>query len=32
MYKVECNTFLAEVSTDVFLIVQHESVFIDAKG
>jgi hypothetical protein len=31
MYKVECNTFLVEVSTDVFLILQHESVFIAAK-
>jgi hypothetical protein len=32
MHKVESNTFLVEVSTDVFLIVQHESVFIAAKG
>jgi hypothetical protein len=32
MHKVECNTFLDEVSTDVFLILQQESVFIAAKG
>jgi hypothetical protein len=32
MHNVECNTFLAEVSTDVFLIMQQESVFIAAKG
>jgi hypothetical protein len=31
MHKVECNTFLNEVSTDVFLILQQESIFIAAK-
>jgi hypothetical protein len=31
MHKVECFTFLDEVSPDVFLILQHESVFIAAK-
>jgi hypothetical protein len=32
MHKVECNTFLDEVSIDVFLILQQESIFIAAKG
>jgi hypothetical protein len=32
MHKVECNTFLNEVSTYVFLILQQESIFIAAKG
>jgi hypothetical protein len=32
IHKVECNTFLTEVSTDVFLILQHKSVFVAAKG
>jgi hypothetical protein len=32
MHKVECNTFLDEVSIDVFLILQHESIFIVSKG
>jgi hypothetical protein len=32
MHKVECNTFLVEVSTYVFLILQQESIFIAAKG
>jgi hypothetical protein len=32
MHKVWCYTFLDEVSTDVFLILQYESVFIAAKG
>jgi hypothetical protein len=31
MHKVECNTFLTEVSIDVFVILQQESVFIAAK-
>jgi hypothetical protein len=32
MHGVESNTFLIEVSTDVFLIVQQHSVFIAVKG
>jgi hypothetical protein len=32
MHNIECNTFLAEVSIDVFLILQYELDFIDAKG
>jgi hypothetical protein len=32
MYNVECNTFLAEVSTDVFMMLQQEPAFIAAKG
>jgi hypothetical protein len=32
MHNIECNTFLAEVSTDMCLIMQHKSVFIAAKG
>jgi hypothetical protein len=32
MHNVECNTFLAEVSTNMSLIMQHESIFIAAKG
>jgi hypothetical protein len=32
MHKVECNTFFAEVSIDVFLILQQESVIIAAMG
>jgi hypothetical protein len=30
MHNVECNTFLAEVLTDAFFIMQQESVFIVA--
>jgi hypothetical protein len=32
MHNIECNTFLGEVSVDVFFILQQESVFIAAKG
>jgi hypothetical protein len=32
MHKVESYTILDEVSIDVFLILQHESVFIATKG
>jgi hypothetical protein len=32
MHKVESNTFLDEISTDVFLILQHGLDFIAAKG
>jgi hypothetical protein len=32
MRNIEWNTFLAEVSTDVFLMLQHGSIFIAAKG
>jgi hypothetical protein len=32
MHEVKSNTFLVEVSTNVFLIVQHDLVFIAAKG
>jgi hypothetical protein len=32
MHKVECNTFLTDVSTYVFLILQQESIFKAAKG
>jgi hypothetical protein len=32
MHKVECNTFLDEISIVVFPILQHDSVFIAAKG
>jgi hypothetical protein len=32
MHEVENNTFLVEVYTDIFLIVQHDSVFIAVKG
>jgi hypothetical protein len=32
MHNVEYNNFLVEVSTDVFLIIQHESIFIAVKG
>jgi hypothetical protein len=32
MHNVEWNTFLVEVSTDVFLMLQRRSVFIVAKG
>jgi hypothetical protein len=32
MYKVECNTFLVELSIVVFLMLQHESVFIAVMG
>jgi hypothetical protein len=28
MHNVECNTFLAKVSTDIFLILQQEYIFI----
>jgi hypothetical protein len=31
MHKVESNTFLDEVSTDMFLILQQELVFIATK-
>jgi hypothetical protein len=31
MHNIECNTFLTEVSTDAFFIMQHESVFIATK-
>jgi hypothetical protein len=29
---IQCNTFLAEVSTDVFLMMQHEAVYVAGKG
>jgi hypothetical protein len=32
MYNVECNTFLIEVSTDAFMMMQQESIFIAIKG
>jgi hypothetical protein len=32
MYNEECNTFVDEVSSDVFMMLQHESVFIAIKG
>jgi hypothetical protein len=32
MHKVKSNTFLDELSTDVFLILQQEYVFIAAMG
>jgi hypothetical protein len=32
MHKVESNSFLDEVSTDVFPILQQESDFIAVKG
>jgi hypothetical protein len=32
MHKVKSNTFLDEVLTDVFLILQQESDFIATKG
>jgi hypothetical protein len=32
MYSVEHNTFLAEISSDVFMMLQQESVFIAVKG
>jgi hypothetical protein len=32
MYNEECNTFVNEVSSDVFMMLQHESVFIAIKG
>jgi hypothetical protein len=32
MYNEECNTFVDEVSSDVFMMLQHESVFIVVKG
>jgi hypothetical protein len=32
MYNVECNTFLAKVSIDVFMMLQQELVFIAIKG
>jgi hypothetical protein len=31
MYNEECNTFVDEVSSDVFMVLQHESLFIDVK-
>jgi hypothetical protein len=32
MYNEECNTFVDEVSSDVFMMLQHESIFIAVKG
>jgi hypothetical protein len=32
MHKVESITSLVEVSTDVFMILHHESIFIADKG
>jgi hypothetical protein len=32
MYIEECNTFVDEVSSDVFMMLQHEPVFIAIKG
>jgi hypothetical protein len=32
MYNEECNTFVDEVSSDVFMMLQHESIFIVVKG
>jgi hypothetical protein len=32
MYNEECNTFVDEVSSDVFMMLQHESNFIAIKG
>jgi hypothetical protein len=32
MYNEKCNTFVDEVSSDVFMMLQHESVFIVVKG
>jgi hypothetical protein len=32
MYSIECNTFLTDVSMDVFMMLQQELVFIAVKG
>jgi hypothetical protein len=32
MYNEECNTFVDDVSSDVFMMLQHKSVFIAIKG
>jgi hypothetical protein len=32
MYNIECNTFLTEVSSNVFMMLQQEPVFIAVKG
>jgi hypothetical protein len=32
MYNEECNTFVDEVSSYVFMMLQHKSVFIALKG
>jgi hypothetical protein len=32
MYNEECTTFIDEVSSDVFMMLQHESIFIAVKG
>jgi hypothetical protein len=32
MYNEECNTFVDEVSSVVFMMLQHGSVFIGIKG
>jgi hypothetical protein len=32
MYNEECNTFVDEVLSDVFMMLQHEAIFIAAKG
>jgi hypothetical protein len=32
VYKVECNTFVTKVSTDVFFMLQQESFYIVSKG
>jgi hypothetical protein len=32
MYNEECNTFVNEVSSDVLMMLQHESVFLAVDG
>jgi hypothetical protein len=32
MHNEECNAFVNEVTLDVFMMLQHESVFIVVKG
>jgi hypothetical protein len=32
MYNEECTTFIDEVSSDVFMMLQHESIFIAVNG
>jgi hypothetical protein len=32
MYNEVCNTFVDEVSSDMFMILQHESIFITVEG
>jgi hypothetical protein len=32
MYNVECNTFLVEVSTNMFMMLQQGPIFIAVKG